>query len=75
VAYRSWNPPDGIEHAPRRNLGVIAGLDPAIHDAPLQAQSVLLCLSRLIMDARVKPAHDVARLVDTSELQSVDAYR
>jgi hypothetical protein len=51
----------------RHNLCVIAGLDPAIHDAPPQAQSVRLCPLRLIMDARVKPAHDVARFADTSE--------
>jgi hypothetical protein len=50
---------------PRCNLCVIAGLDPAMHDAPLQAQSVLSCLLHLIMDARVMPAHDVERPVDT----------
>jgi hypothetical protein len=50
---------------PRCDLCVIAGLDPAIHDAPLQAGQLLLCLSHLIMDARVRPAHDVERPVDT----------
>jgi hypothetical protein len=50
----------GTEHFPvalRRLSAVIAGLDPAIHDALLQTQSVL-CAFRVIMDARVKPGHD-----------------
>jgi hypothetical protein len=37
---------------------VIAGLDPAIHDATPITRSVLMCRPRFIMDARVKPAHD-----------------
>jgi len=38
---------------------VIAGLDPAIHDASQRLQAaVRLSALQLIMDARVKPAHD-----------------
>jgi hypothetical protein len=35
--------------------GVIAGLDPAIHDDVRQQQ---LCVRSLIMDARIKSGHD-----------------
>jgi hypothetical protein len=44
----------------RVNLSVvIAGLDPAIHDdARRKCPYVRLSLLPLIMDARVKPAHD-----------------
>jgi hypothetical protein len=37
---------------------VIAGLDPAIHDDARQIQFVRFAQPQLIMDARVKPAHD-----------------
>jgi hypothetical protein len=38
---------------------VIAGLDPAIHEASRARQDVVAGYApKLIMDARVKPAHD-----------------
>jgi hypothetical protein len=38
---------------------VIAGLDPAIHEAfPKAWPNVRLSMTHFIMDARVKPAHD-----------------
>jgi hypothetical protein len=38
---------------------VIAGLDPAIHEEVRRAMMLIsLSAGRLIMDARVKPAHD-----------------
>ncbi|HET8972959.1 MAG TPA: hypothetical protein VFN63_06705 [Pseudolabrys sp.] len=57
---------DGITDSPTRQLSVqrmqpltvIAGLDPAIHKAVPRTMTVFICLLRLIMDARVKPAHD-----------------
>jgi hypothetical protein len=36
----------------------MAGLDPAIHEAAQQAQQYVFYTRQLIMDARVKPAHD-----------------
>ena len=45
---------------------VIAGLDPAIHDELQQQESVQLRKRHLIMDARVKPGHDVERLLTHS---------
>ena len=38
--------------------GVIAGLGPAIHEASPQLSAVSAYARPLIMDARVKPAHD-----------------
>jgi hypothetical protein len=47
----------------KQNLNVVmAGLDPAIHDDSLREATVRLNLSRRLMDARVKPAHDVESL-------------
>jgi hypothetical protein len=41
---------------------VIAGLDPAIHDASPRNQALFgLPMCSLIMDARVKPAHDAVK--------------
>jgi hypothetical protein len=40
---------------------VIAGLDPAIHERVHQMQIVHQGSSHDLMDARVKPAHDVER--------------
>jgi hypothetical protein len=37
---------------------VIAGLDPAIHDAMTNGKTVRFVEFQSIMDARVKPAHD-----------------
>jgi hypothetical protein len=37
---------------------VIAGPDPAIHEATPHRQALRPFLLRVIMDARVKPAHD-----------------
>ena len=37
---------------------VIAGLDPEIHEAPQAIRVARVLNLRLIMDARVKPAHD-----------------
>jgi hypothetical protein len=52
-------------HPPRCRIGcaailpaVIAGLDPAIHEAAPQLPLEALCVLIFIMDARVKPAHD-----------------
>src|SRR5262245_54656096 len=52
-------------HPPRCRIGctatlaaVIAGLDPAIHEAARQLPLEGLCVLIFIMDARVKPAHD-----------------
>ena len=45
---------------------VIAGLVPAIHDESQQQESVQLRKRHLIMDARVKPGHDVERLLTHS---------
>ena len=42
---------------------VIAGLDPAIHDESQQRNQYCLCMAHLIMDARVKPAHDAECVV------------
>jgi len=41
---------------------VIAGLDPAIHEATPQAQPQGNTAKNLIMDARVKPAHDESKI-------------
>jgi len=40
---------------------VIAGLDPAIHEALQQNANVRCAVLHFIMDARVKPAHDQER--------------
>jgi hypothetical protein len=40
---------------------VIAGLDPAIHEATPRAQPQGNTARNLIMDARVKPAHDESK--------------
>jgi hypothetical protein len=43
----------------RNNLSaVIAGPDPAIHEATPHTQPQGLCTLHFLMDARVKPAHD-----------------
>jgi hypothetical protein len=50
----------------RRTLcAVIAGLDPAIH---AEVPHVSLLFLRLIMDARVKPAHDAERVAAPTAL-------
>jgi hypothetical protein len=41
---------------------VIAGLDPAIHEAMPRAQPQGNTARNLIMDARVKPAHDESKI-------------
>jgi hypothetical protein len=41
---------------------VIAGLDPAIHEATPRAQPQGNTARNLIMDARVKPAHDESKI-------------
>jgi hypothetical protein len=43
---------------------VIAGLDPAIHEATPRAQPQGNTARNLIMDARVKPAHDESKIGD-----------
>jgi len=45
---------------------VIAGLDPAIHEAPQAIRVARVLNLRLIMDARVKPAHDALASPETS---------
>ena len=48
-----------IRHRRTTSLSaVIAGLDPAIHEAPQAIRVARVLDLRLIMDARVKPAHD-----------------
>jgi hypothetical protein len=41
---------------------VIAGLDPAIHEATPRAQPQGNTAKNLIMDARVRPAHDESKI-------------
>jgi hypothetical protein len=57
--------PLSVSHLPHRPIfqRVIAGLDPAIHEA-VHGFRLKVCCAGFIMDARVKPAHDVERLRD-----------
>ncbi len=57
---------------------VIAGLDPAIHEASQAIKVARILDLRLIMDARVKPAHDaqyqpIVRVVTSCLLRNSEA--
>jgi hypothetical protein len=45
---------------------VIAGLDPAIHDEPPRPSTVKFDAPMAFMDGRVKPGHDLDRLIATT---------
>jgi hypothetical protein len=46
---------------------VIAGLDPAIHEAAQTRSDVLTCSWRFVMDARIKSAHDAEGVATAEE--------